>query len=98
VQNRGDGTWAVYLARRLDDPNGQFLGMVLGTISLRYFENFFGATSLGDGSSVALAREDGALIARFSSVDRNEAWTMAPIQRALSAGGIIREPSPSMAK
>jgi signal transduction histidine kinase/CheY-like chemotaxis protein len=94
VQNRGDGNWVIYLARRLDDPNGQFLGMVLGTISLRYFENFFGATSLGDGSSVALARDDGALIAGFPFSDRSDASTRGPIQRALAAGGIVREPDP----
>jgi signal transduction histidine kinase/CheY-like chemotaxis protein len=91
VQNRGDSTWAIYLARRLDDPNGQFLGMVLGTISLRYFENFFAATSLGEGSAVAVARQDGALIARYPPGDAHEHWTATPIRRALAAGGIIRD-------
>ncbi len=97
VRNRGDGTWAIYLARRLDDPNGQFLGMVLGTIPLRHFENFFAATSLGDGSSVAIARDDGALIVQFpprnthEKSDTREAWTVAPIRRALAAGGVIRD-------
>ncbi|HEX3996231.1 MAG TPA: ATP-binding protein [Acetobacteraceae bacterium] len=91
VQNRGDGSWAIYLARRLDDPNGQFLGMVLGTISLRYFENFFAATSLGLGSAVAVARQDGALIARYPPGDAHDHWSAAPIRRALAGGGIIRD-------
>jgi signal transduction histidine kinase len=95
VQNRGDGNWVIYLARRLDDPNGQFLGMVLGTISLRYFENFFGATSLGEGSSVSLMRDDGALIAGFPFHDRSQPSSMLPIQRALAAGGIIRDRDPA---
>lgn len=92
VRNRGDGTWVVYLARRLDDPNGHFMGMVLGSITLKYFENFFAATSLGEGSSVALAREDGTLIARFPPLGQSGAWTATAIQRALAAGGIVREP------
>jgi hypothetical protein len=91
VQNRGDGTWAIYLARRLDDPDGQFLGMVLGTISLRYFENFFAATSLGEGSAVAVARQDGALIARYPPATAHEHWTAGPTRHALAAGGIIRD-------
>jgi hypothetical protein len=93
VESRGTGTWAIYLVRRLDDPNGQFLGMVLGAISLRYFENFFGVTSLGEGSSVALARDDGALIARFPFNGGNEGWSIEPVRRALAAGGIIRDPA-----
>jgi len=91
VQNRGDSSWAIYLARRLDDPNGQFLGMVLGTISLRYFENFFAATSLGEGSAVAIVRQDGALIARYPAGDAHENWAAAPIRHALAAGGVIRD-------
>jgi signal transduction histidine kinase/CheY-like chemotaxis protein len=91
VQNRGDGSWAIYLARRLDDPNGQFLGLVLGTISLRYFENFFAATSLGEGSAVAVARQDGALIVRYPPSDAREPWTAAPIRHALAAGGVVRD-------
>ncbi len=26
VQNRGSGTWNIYIARRLNDPNGEFMG------------------------------------------------------------------------
>ncbi|MGA2891592.1 MAG: ATP-binding protein [Xanthobacteraceae bacterium] len=98
VQNRANGTWVVYLARRLDDPNGQFMGLILGAISLQYFENFFGATSFGDGSVVALVREDGTLLARFPHDNRVGAATVGGPQRALAAGGIIREWAPSDGK
>ncbi len=95
VENRGNGTWVIYLARRLNDPNGAFMGLILGAISLQYFENFFGATSLGVGSSVVLTREDGALLARFPPNDRIGQMTMGASERALAAGGIIREPATS---
>ena len=91
VPNRGNGTWVIYLARRLDDPNGEFMGLILGAISLQYFENFFGATSLGEGSSVSLVRKDGTLLARFPHPDRVGALTEGAPQRALAAGGVIRE-------
>ena len=93
VENRGNGTWVIYLARRLNDPNGAFMGLILGAISLQYFENFFGATSLGAGSSVILTREDGTLLARFPSNDRIGQLTRGASERALAAGGRIREPA-----
>jgi len=93
VQNRGDGSWVIYLARRVNDPNGDFMGLILGAISLRYFENFFGATSHGGDSSASLFREDGMLLARFPSTDRIGKPSNGVAQRALAAGGIIREKS-----
>src|ERR1019366_439221 len=63
VQNRGSGTWNIYIARRLNDPNGEFMGLLLGAMSLQYFENYFASTSLGVGSSVSLVREEGTRLA-----------------------------------
>jgi signal transduction histidine kinase/AmiR/NasT family two-component response regulator/HPt (histidine-containing phosphotransfer) domain-containing protein len=91
--NRRDGNLDIYLARRLDDPNGEFIGLILGAISLQYFENFFGATSLGEGNAVSLVREDGTMLARFPRTDRIGAAIEGTIQRALAVGGIIREPN-----
>ena len=94
VRNRATGTWNIYIARRLNDPDGAFLGLVLGAISLQYFENFFGSTVLGAGSSVSMVREDGTLLARFPRSERIGAASMSA-QRALHAGGILRETSTS---
>jgi signal transduction histidine kinase/NO-binding membrane sensor protein with MHYT domain/ActR/RegA family two-component response regulator len=92
VRNRISGTWVISLARRLDDPNGHFMGLVFGAVSVRYFENFFAITSLGEGSSVLLGRDDGVAIARFPPGERNETPGTTSLQRALPAGGIIRDP------
>src|ERR1700759_2330104 len=40
VENRGTGPWTIYLGRRLDGPNGEFAGLILGAMELRYFEDF----------------------------------------------------------
>jgi signal transduction histidine kinase/DNA-binding response OmpR family regulator len=93
VRNRGTGSWNIYIARRLNDPNGEFLGLLLGALSLQYFENFFGATSLGSGMSISLIREDGTLLARYPHSDRIGDQALGGGKRALAAGGIIREPS-----
>lgn len=93
VQNRGDGSWNIYIARRLSAPNGEFMGLLLGAMSLRYLENFFGSTSLGLNTSISLVREDGTLLARFPHTDMVGQPSSGGGQRALAAGGTIREAS-----
>ena len=41
VRNRGSGTWNIYIARRLNDPDGKFMGLILGAISVQFFVEFF---------------------------------------------------------
>jgi signal transduction histidine kinase/DNA-binding response OmpR family regulator len=91
VQNRGNGTWNIYIARRLNDPNGEFMGLLLGAMSLQYFENFFASTSLGPGTSVSLIREDGTLLARHPHSEGIGKPSSGAGQRALAAGGNLRE-------
>ena len=91
VQNRGSGTWNIYIARRLNDPNGEFMGLLLGAMSLQYFENFFASTSLGVGSSVSLVREEGTLLASYPQSENIGKQSSGSGQRALAAGGNIRD-------
>jgi len=94
VRNRATNTWNIYLAHRLNDPDGAFLGLVLGAISVEYLENFFGSTMLGAGSSVSVVRDDGTLLARFPGSEQIGSASMSA-QRALNAGGILRETAAS---
>jgi signal transduction histidine kinase/CheY-like chemotaxis protein/HPt (histidine-containing phosphotransfer) domain-containing protein len=91
VRNRGNGTWTIYLARRLNDPKGNFMGLVLGAMSLQYLENFFGSSSLGLDLTISLSREDGVLLAQFPPTEEigNQASGSGP--HALAHGGTIRE-------
>src|SRR5262249_40427161 len=43
VKNRATGTWTVYLARRINGPHQEFLGVVLGAMEVRYFQEFYKA-------------------------------------------------------
>ena len=95
VRNRATGTWNIYIARRLNDPDGAFLGLVLGAISMQYFENFFGSTVLGAGNTVSMVRDDGTLLARFPRSDQIGTASSMSARRALNAGGIVRETSSS---
>ena len=91
VQNRGTGSWNIYMARRLSDPNGEFIGLLLGAMSLQYLENFFGSTSLGLDTTISLVREDGTLLAHFPPTQEIGKPSSGGRQRALAAGGTIRE-------
>ncbi len=90
VRHRATGSWNIYLARRLNDPDGAFLGLVLGAISVEHLENFYGATVVGAGSSVSVVRDDGTLLARFPAT-RQVGSTSMSTRRALDAGGVLRE-------
>jgi signal transduction histidine kinase/CheY-like chemotaxis protein len=54
----------VVLARRLEDENGKFLGVVTAIIDLHDLKDLYGAVKLGPGDAVALLRKDGALLVR----------------------------------
>ena len=94
VENRGDGVRTFYLARRVRGSNGQFAGLVLGAIELRYFQEFYRSVLVGEGSAVSLMRQDGVLLARYpvtSAVGRS-----FPVGgRALQTeSGTVRDLSP----
>src|SRR6185437_6706916 len=95
VQNRGDGAWTVYLARAVRGPRGQFAGLLLGAIELRYFEDLYRSVSLGDGSATSLVRDDGVLMVRYPHTEAIGQVFAGGGQRAsLGASAGIRERSP----
>jgi signal transduction histidine kinase len=94
VRNRGTGTWTIFVARRVSGADGEFLGLILGAIEMRYFEDFYQAI-VGEGGSIVILRLDGVMIARFP---RTEAIgkILNSSDRLLPDGisGSVREPSP----
>ncbi len=62
-----NGTWVLPLARKIEAPNGAFLGSVLGVIRLRYFEQLFQSVARDHDRSISLFSGDGTLVARFPS-------------------------------
>jgi len=65
TRSRNTGRWNLYLARRVTNAQGDFIGVILASVELSYFEKFFGAISLGTGGSVSLYRDDGMLLVRY---------------------------------
>jgi diguanylate cyclase (GGDEF)-like protein len=75
--NLADGEWCFYVARTIVGRNGEFLGLLVAVMRLKYFEQLFATLDLGHGSSIALTREDGKLLVRYPSVDMASAPSFA---------------------
>jgi diguanylate cyclase (GGDEF)-like protein/PAS domain S-box-containing protein len=69
IRGRRTGNWTIVFARKITAPNGEFLGVVRGTIDLQYFENFFESVILGEGGSISLFRNDGTLLVRYPRIE-----------------------------
>lgn len=62
IQSRSTGEWILTLSRRFNHPDGRFAGVVLATIHMRYFNQFYETFGLGDDGVILLAHGDGALM------------------------------------
>jgi signal transduction histidine kinase/DNA-binding response OmpR family regulator len=91
VVARASGIWTFYIARRVNGPQGEFLGVVAGAIAVRYLEEFYKAISLEDSGSVTLLRRDGTILARFPVTESKMSERMPPTspwyQRVEENGG-----------
>ena len=67
VKNKGNGKWVFYLSRRINNANGQFLGIILVGISSEVFSKFYEkiGSNLGTGASLTLYRNDYTLMTRW---------------------------------
>src|SRR5258708_15553216 len=63
------GVWTIYFARKFRGSNGEFLGLVVGTVSSRYFEESYGTLAHGADESTALFRDDGVMLSRYPHID-----------------------------
>jgi diguanylate cyclase (GGDEF)-like protein/PAS domain S-box-containing protein len=66
------GTPVSILARPVRAKDGSFLGVVLASTDMAYFDELFHSTALGEGYGVTLLRRDGALLTRYPAADPAE--------------------------
>ncbi|HWE73194.1 MAG TPA: ATP-binding protein [Stellaceae bacterium] len=69
VKSRETEKWLIYLTRRVDGPNGEFIGIVGCALEASYFEDFYQEVLRSTGSLVAIFRRDGTLLARYPHDD-----------------------------
>jgi PAS domain S-box-containing protein len=68
VLNRATNTWTVHHARRVEGPNGEFLGLIQCAIDLGRLEATFSSLALGETSAIAMFRRDGTLLSRYPRI------------------------------
>src|SRR5437868_1203601 len=59
------------VSRRRENEDGSFAGVIQASVLPEYFESFYARIGREPGSFFALGRPDGAVLARFPSVDRD---------------------------
>lgn len=64
VRSRSTGDLIVPVSRRLDAPDGSFAGVLLGTIKVAYFVEYYGAFRIDDRGAIVLALRDGTILVR----------------------------------
>ncbi len=70
VAGRVSGKQILFVARRINGPDGTFLGVVVGLIDTKYLEGFYGTISMVPGESVTVLRRDGFMIARYPEISK----------------------------
>jgi signal transduction histidine kinase/ActR/RegA family two-component response regulator/HPt (histidine-containing phosphotransfer) domain-containing protein len=93
VQNRGTGTWTMFLARSIRASDGSFIGLVLGAIALEHIERLYAKMALGPSGSILLARSDGLVLVRQPAIKGvvGSSIAAAPAFRALIEGSMTFE-------
>ena len=72
VQNKGNGKWVFYLARRVNGKHDEFLGVILVGVSVEVFSTLYErlGANLGDGAAITLYRKDKTLLTRWPLVEK----------------------------
>ncbi len=59
------GAWVLPIVRRLTGTDGSFVGVLIGTMRLSYFQELFKSVARTDDRSISLLTGDGLLVARY---------------------------------
>ncbi|HTP84044.1 MAG TPA: ATP-binding protein [Alphaproteobacteria bacterium] len=62
VLGRATREMVIPVSRRIDRPDGSFAGVVVASLSIRYFANFYGRFNIGSTGSIVLASTDSAVL------------------------------------
>lgn len=69
VKSRSGGQWIITASRRFNHPDGSFAGVVLTSIDVAYFTEFYRRFDIGPNGAVSLLNTDGIMLARSQDND-----------------------------
>lgn len=64
VRSRSTDDLIIPISRRLNNPDGTFAGVLLGTIKVSYFVDYYGDFKIDDKGALVLAMRDGTILVR----------------------------------
>ena len=82
IRSRTTNDWVIPVSRRLNDTHGQFDGVVLATLNMKYFDRFFEGFNIDRQGAIFLAMTDGTLLARRPFTDDVIGASIAKGQRS----------------
>ncbi len=90
------GAWVAIEARPVLAKDGTFLGTVFASMDLKYFQDLFRSTSMGEGYAFTLLRDDGTLLTRYPMAGQVGSKVSASGLRKLAASraAVSRSVSP----
>lgn len=65
VRSRSSNDWVLPISRRLNNPDGTFAGVALGTIRIEYFSTLYESFDVGEAGVIMLTLDDGTMIYRL---------------------------------
>ncbi|MFK0310345.1 diguanylate cyclase [Pseudomonas sp. NPDC090233] len=87
VRSRSTGDLIIPISRRLDNPDGSFAGVLLGTIKVDWFVRYYGDFKIDERGALVLAKRDGTILVRRPFVEQ-------VIGRSLANSEIFRKHLP----
>lgn len=70
VRSRSSKEWVLPISRRLNNPDGTFGGVALGTIRIEYFSTLYQSFDVGSAGVIMLTLDDGTMIYRLPHSDK----------------------------
>ncbi len=89
-RSRATGDLTLTIARRINAPDGSFVGIVFGAIRISHIDDLYNAVRFANGVGAMLLRNDGAIITRYPNPDNRTVTRMpdnSPWYRDVRNGG-----------
>ena len=64
VRSKSTNDLIIPISRRLNNPDGSFAGVLLGTVKVSYFVDYYGDFRIDDKGALVLAMRDGTILVR----------------------------------
>jgi diguanylate cyclase (GGDEF)-like protein/PAS domain S-box-containing protein len=98
AKSRVTDRWSLFFARRINGPDGRFLGVALGVVNAAYLEAFYASIVSQLGQTVTLLRQDGTILIQSPipqyDVETSTPPTLARHDRVSGGGGSYDPRSP----